>query len=197
MLFTLGELIVVIIAFILITYYIFSIKLCKHEENEENVVEDMSGNLTNKLFLMKLDESSENYSIFKDIININNYKTYNSSNIKLWIPFFARDIQIDENDILMAKNMKEQFTIFIEILYPRILSKSLEVVKTLDKIKIIFGKEPIIMNSCDKYIRYIKDYLTYMLITYINNMVNLELQLLQKNEETLIKINTLLINLNF
>ena len=191
MLFTLGELIVVIIAFVLITYYIFSVKMSSDIIGDD-LIEDMSGNLSNKVFLMKINESNENYSIFKEILDINYYKKYDRNNIKLWIPFFARDIQLDDNDITKAKDMKDSNKIFIEIIYPKILSKSLELVELLDKIKNVFSKEQIILNSCDQYIRYIKDYLSYMILMYINNMVKYELEQLKKNEDKILKIHTLL-----
>ena len=196
MLFTLGEMIIVIIAFILITYYIFSVKLCKDEKIDDNFVEDMSGNLSNKTVLMKINEQNENYPIFKEILDINNYKRYSKSNIKLWIPFFAYDISLYDTDIDNAKNINESEKIFIEILYPKIISRCLNIIEIIEKIKILFNNETTIINSCNIYINYIKSYLIKIVSTYLNETELYELQNLQQNESKIVKIHTLLISLS-
>lgn len=196
MLFTLGEMIIVIIAFILITYYIFSVKLCKDDKINEEFIEDMNGNLSNRTVIMRINEENENYYIFKEILDINNYKTYNRKNINIWVPFFAYDILLYDNDIENAKYIKDSNKIFLEVLYPKILLRSLEIIEIINKIKIIFDKEQIIFNSCDIYIKYIQSYLMLMLSFYINKNIPDELESLQRNEEKIIKIHTLLINLS-
>ena len=196
MLFTLGETIIVIIAFILITYYIFTLKLCKDDHIDNEFIEDMSGNLSNKIVIMRINEQNENYSTFKEILDVNNYKTYNRFNIKLWIPFFAYDIGLYDNEIDMAKNILESEKIFIEILYPKILTRSLNIIEIINKIKILFSSEQTVINSCNIYINYIKTYLTQILLVYLNQVDVYELESLQRNEEKIIKIHTLLINLS-
>ena len=196
MLFTLGEMIIVIIAFILITYYIFSVKLCKDEKIDDNFVEDMSGNLSNKTVLMRINEQNENYPFFKEILDINNYKRYSKNNIKLWIPFFAYDISLYDTDIDNAKNINESEKIFIEILYPKIISRCLNIIEIIEKIKILFNNETTIINSCNIYINYIKSYLIRLVSTYLNETELYELQNLQQNESKIVKIHTLLISLS-
>ena len=196
MLFTLGEMIIVIIAFILITYYIFSVKLCKDEKIDDNFVEDMSGNLSNKTVLMRINEQNENYPFFKEILDINNYKRYSKNNIKLWIPFFAYDISLYDTDIDNAKNINESEKIFIEILYPKIISRCLNIIEIIEKIKILFNNETTIINSCNIYINYIKSYLIKIVSTYLNEIELYELQNLQQNESKIVKIHTLLISLS-
>jgi hypothetical protein len=202
MLFTLGELIIVIIAFILITYYIFSLNTCKkHKDNldendKDDYIEDMSGNLSNKIFIMRINEQTEYYSTFKEILDVNKYKSYNRFNILLWVPFFANDITIYESDVDNAKIMIESKNKFIQILYPKILTRSLDIIEVINKIKILFSKENTIINSCNIYINYIKTYLIQILLIYLNQVDVYELESLQRNEEKIIKIHTLLINLS-
>jgi hypothetical protein len=221
--FTLAELLIIIFAFILLTYYLFSINQCKKSiENDDdnnnnnndddddqinmgNLIENMAGNINESIPLINMNSNSniDGYNSFKKILDINQYKSLNSlnnlnslnvSNIELWIPFFAIDLKVSSQDIIKAKELKDPENIFLQLLYPKILIKSLDLIRKFEDLKLYFSQQKIIQNSFDIYINYIKEYNIY----YVNmkfNLINKQSLLeLKKQEDKLIQIHNLLLN---
>ena len=160
----------------------------------EDFVEDMAGNITDSVSLINLNSNIDGYNSFKRILDINNYKNLNKSNIELWIPFFALDITLTSSDINKAKNILEPEIIFAQIVYPKILIKSFDLITKFEELKLYFSQQKVIQNSFDIYINYIKEYN----MNYINmkfNLINKDGLLELKNkEDKLIQIHNLLLN---
>lgn len=199
--FTLGELLVVIIAFIILTYYLFTVHKCKKninqtdkEINMEDFIEDMAGNISDSVSLINMKSNIDGYNSFKRILDVNHYINLNKSNIELWIPFFALDITVTSHDINKAKNILEPEIIFAQIVYPKILIKSFDLIRKFEELKIYFSQQKVIQNSFDIYINYIKEYnMNYvnMKFNLINNDGLLELK---NKEDKMIQMHNLLLN---
>ena len=141
--FTLGELIIIIVAFIILTYYIFTVQQCKISDNKgdnkgdnkelisEEYIEDMNGNINDSVSLINMNSNMDGYNTFKKILDVNQYTSLNKSNVELWIPFFALDITVTPQDINKAKALSVPEDIFAQIIYPKILIKSLDLIKKL------------------------------------------------------------------
>jgi hypothetical protein len=200
--FTLGELIIIIVAFIILTYYIFTVRQCKTSNNKEDreqiisedYVEEMDGNINNEISLINMDPKLDGYNSFKKILDLNQYTNLNKSNIELWIPFFALDITVTQQDVNKAKKLSVPEDIFAQIIYPKIIVKSFVLIKKFEELKLYFTQQQVIKNSFDIYINYIKEYN----INYLNMKFNLinkdELLELKNKEDKLIQIHNLLLN---
>ena len=200
--FTLGELIIIIVAFIILTYYIFTVQQCKMSDNKgdkeqlisEEYIEDMNGNINDSVSLINMNSNTDGYNTFKKILDVNQYTSLNKSNVELWIPFFALDITVTPQDINKAKALSVPEDIFAQIIYPKILIKSLDLIKKFGDLKLYFSQQQVIQNSFDIYINYIKEYN----INYVNmkfNLINKDgLLELKSKESKLIQIHNLLLN---
>ncbi len=194
---TRGEITIIIIAIILIIFYIFNVKKWESNETEDilsdEYIEDM-GNLNSNKLVMKMTSTDDGYTNLKRIIDINYYSVLNKSNIELWVPFFSWDITVDNNDINKIKTFSDPENIFIQILYPKIFVKSFDLINKLDKLKLYFTQNKIIQDSFDIYINYIKEYnINYMNMKF--NLINKETLLeMKKKEDKVIQIHNLLLN---
>ena len=171
--------------------------------NMGNLIENMDGNINESMPLINMNSNIDGYNSFKKILDINQYKSLNNldklnslnvSNIELWIPFFAIDLKVSSQDIIKAKELTYPENIFLQLLYPKILIKSLDLIRKFEDLKLYFSQQKFIQNSVDIYINYIKEYNIY----YVNmkfNLINKQSLLeLKKQEDKLIQIHNLLLN---
>jgi hypothetical protein len=193
---TRAEITIIIIAIILIVFYIFTVNKETEAILSYDNIEDMDNinNINNEKIVMKMTSTDDGYDNLKRIIDVNYYTVLNKSNIELWIPFFASDISLNNNDINKIKTLSEPENIFIQILYPKIFAKSIDLIDKLVQFQLYFTKNKIIEDSFNIYINYIKEYNIY----YMNmkfNLINKEILLDLKNkEDKVIKIHDLLLN---
>ena len=238
--FTLGEVIIILFALILIVYYIFSIRYQQNNcdtndtndikkdynndenenendikidnENENEDIEDMSGGLSNNIKILQIKPEEQNYNLFKEIIELNSNKSkFRNSDIDLWIPFFALNISLSPNEIEKAKELNDSHLIFSQLIYPKIVSMSTDLIEKLTQLKLIIVKNnklennqlqnnklrqtESILKSIDIYITFLKQYGIYYIHYKYNNISGETITELQQKDSNVNQINNLILSL--
>jgi len=204
MIYTLSEIIVVIIAFIILSYYIYTVKTgkCINEMDKDSIddnddddkIEHFEGQSTCEQVNMLLVNDKNNYA--KMIIDKNN-RRFDIINIRFWIPFIAtKKIFLDNNDIDILNKAPDLETAFNLVIYPKIYIIVTNEINKMEKLKKkISNITQSTKDVIDRYIKFLKLYIIY----YNNIVLNLldpKHQVELKNtEDLMMRIENVLRNL--
>ena len=201
MIYTLGEIIVVIIALIILSYYIYTVKTgkCLNEMDKDSIddddkIEHFEAQSSCEQINMLLVNDKNNYA--KMIIDKNN-RRFDVINIRFWIPFIATNkIFLDNNDIDILNKAPDLETAFNIVIYPKIYIIVTNEINKMEKLKTkISNITQSTKDVIDRYIKFLKLYIIYynnIVLNFLDPKHQVELK---NTEDLMMRIEDILRNL--